>query len=165
MIKLSDFSAAPGHVTISGAPEGSEGLALGALARKFPAVLHIARDDTRMARIAESLAFFAPDVQVLRFPAWDCLPYDRVSPNPALTAERIATLIALTKRPKGPLVVVTTVNAAIQRVPPRASFTDCVFSARKGQRLDLAALNAFLVSNDATLYYPRSHKIRLEDSS
>jgi len=164
LIKLTDFSATPGRVTISGAPEGSEGLVLAALARKFPAVLHIARDDARMARIAESLAFFAPDVQVFRFPAWDCLPYDRVSPNPALTAERIATLIALTKQPMGPLVVVTTVNAAIQRVPPRASFTDCVFSAGKGERLDLAALNAFLVRNGynraATVREPGEYAIR-----
>ena len=45
-----------------------------------------ARDDSRMARLAEALAFFAPDAEVLRFPAWDCLPYDRVSPNPELVS-------------------------------------------------------------------------------
>ena len=164
MKKIAEFSTDPGRITIAGAPEGSEGIALAALARKFPAVLHIARDDARLARIVESLGFFAPDVQVLRFPAWDCLPYDRVSPNPALTAERIATLIALTAQPKGPLVVVTTVNAAVQRVPPRASFADCLFRAKRGERLDLEKLNAFLVRNGynraATVREPGEYAIR-----
>ena len=55
-------------------------------------LVHVARDDARMARLAEALAFFLPDAEILRFPAWDCLPYDRVSPNPELVSERIATL-------------------------------------------------------------------------
>ena len=82
-------------------------------------VLHVARDDARMARLAEALAFFAPEAEVLRFPAWDCLPYDRVSPNPELVAERIATLARLLEKPDRPRIVLTTVNALVQRVPPR----------------------------------------------
>ena len=63
----------------------------------------MSRATTRaMARLAEALAFFAPERRVLRFPAWDCLPYDRVSPNPAIVSERIATLARLAaSRPSG----------------------------------------------------------------
>ena len=43
-----------------------------------------------------------PEAEVLRFPAWDCLPYDRVSPNPALVSERIATLARLLEKPTRP---------------------------------------------------------------
>ena len=57
---------------------------------------------------------------MLRFPAWDCLPYDRVSPNPALVSERIATLARLLEARTRPRIVLTTVNALVQRVPPRA---------------------------------------------
>ena len=64
--------------------------------------LHVTRDDARMARLAEALAFVAPEAEVLRFPAWDCLPYDRVSPNPALVSERIATLARLLEPPARP---------------------------------------------------------------
>ena len=64
-------------------------------------MLHVARDDARMARLAEALAFFAPEAEVLRFPAWDCLPYDRVSPNPALVSERIATWRGCWSKPTG----------------------------------------------------------------
>ena len=73
-----------------------------------------------MARLAEALAFFAPHIDVLRFPAWDCLPYDRVSPNPELVSERIATLARLLEPGHRPRLVLTTVNALVQRVPPRA---------------------------------------------
>ena len=34
-----------------------------------------------MAQLSRALAFFGPDIQVMEFPAWDCLPYDRVSPQ------------------------------------------------------------------------------------
>ncbi len=83
-------------VTIYGAPEGYDALLLARRrAEHKGAILHVNRDDTRMARLAEALAFFAPEVEVLRFPAWDCLPYDRVSPNPAIVSDRIACLARL----------------------------------------------------------------------
>ena len=52
--------------------------------------------------MAEALAFFAPEAEVLRFPAWDCLPYDRVSPNPEIVAERVATLTRLMEQAEAP---------------------------------------------------------------
>ena len=69
-------------------------------------------------------------LEVLRFPAWDCLPYDRVSPNPALVSERIATLARLLETPSRPRIVLTTVNALVQRVPPRAAFAGASLELR-----------------------------------
>jgi transcription-repair coupling factor (superfamily II helicase) len=86
-------------------------------------VLHVARDANRLSTLEEAIAFFAPDVQVLGFPAWDGVPYDRVAPNAETIAERIATLAAPIERApdeKRPLVILTTIHAALQRVPPRA---------------------------------------------
>ena len=57
--------------------------------------LHVCRDDGRMARFAAALGFFHPGLTVLTFPAWDCLPYDRVSPNGEITSRRIDTLTRL----------------------------------------------------------------------
>jgi transcription-repair coupling factor (superfamily II helicase) len=63
-------------------------------------------------------------VTVLTFPAWDGVPYDRVAPNADTIARRIATLSELTHRETAgntsSLIVLTTVNAVVQRVPPRA---------------------------------------------
>ena len=65
---------------VTGAPEGHDAAILGDMVAAAPArvLLHVARDDARMAQLAEAVAFFHPPVECLIFPAWDCLPYDRV---------------------------------------------------------------------------------------
>ena len=136
----------PGHLLASGAPEGFDALVLARdLARGAP-VIHVARDDKRMEAMRAALAFLAPDAVVLTFPAWDCLPYDRVSPNPEIAAARMATLAALAQGAvPGAFVLLTTLSAAMQRVPARAVLREAAFSARVGGRVDEAALRGFLV--------------------
>ena len=82
-------------------------------------VLHVARDDKRLAAMQAALAFFAPDMPVFTFPAWDCLPYDRVSPNADISATRMATLAGLVHGGPTQFILLTTLNAATQRVPAR----------------------------------------------
>ena len=111
-----------------GVPEGLDALLLGALAREtgkgrgIAPILHIARDGNRLATLEDAIKFFAPGVEVLTFPAWDSVPYDRVAPNAETVARRIGTLAALAARKPDdpcPLIVLTSINAALQRVPPR----------------------------------------------
>ena len=84
------------HIKVGGAPEGFDArLVLKEAEARGGPVLHVARDDKRMAAMAAALAFFAPDMPVIRFPGWDCLPYDRVSPNADISATRMATLATL----------------------------------------------------------------------
>ena len=133
------------HITVSGAPEGYDArLILDEVAARGP-VLHVARDDKRMAAMQSALRFFAPDMPVLVFPGWDCLPYDRVSPNADISAQRMATLAALVHGMPEQFVLLTTINAASQRVPARDLLREAAFSARVGERVDEAALRQFLV--------------------
>ncbi|MFN6955755.1 MAG: transcription-repair coupling factor [Acetobacteraceae bacterium] len=139
-------------IAVGGAPEGFDALLLARrrLESDGP-ILHVCRDDARMARMAEALEFFAPEAEILRFPAWDCLPYDRVSPNHEIVAERVATLTRLLEpprktRPRG-RIVLTTVNALVQRVPPRAVFEGAVLSLAKGGRVSPEGLVVFLEAN------------------
>ncbi len=137
-----------GTATIHGAPEGFDALLLAQRrAEHKGAVLHVARDDSRMARLSEALAFFARDIEVLRFPAWDCLPYDRVSPNPEIVSERIATLARLLEPATRPRLVLTTVNALVQRVPPRPVFEGVSMVLRAGGTADSGAITKFLEAN------------------
>ena len=135
--------------TLYGAPEGYDALLLAQRRRDHQgSVLHVCRDDSRMARLAEALAFFAPQVEILRFPAWDCLPYDRVSPNPEIVSERVATLARLVEPPgKRPRIVLTTVNALVQRVPPREAFEGATLSLRAGGTADPESVIRFLEAN------------------
>jgi transcription-repair coupling factor (superfamily II helicase) len=140
--------ASTSRVTVYGAPEGWEAILLSRRAAEHTGpLLHACRDDSRMATLAESLAFFAPEAEVLRFPAWDCLPYDRVSPNPSLVSERIATLARLLEPPQGRRIVLTTVNALVQRVPPRHVFHDSSLSLKQGGTVRPEVLVAFLEAN------------------
>ncbi|REF68591.1 MULTISPECIES: transcription-repair coupling factor [Paracoccus] len=135
----------PEHLTLSGAPEGMDAaLVARELARGNP-VIHIARDDRRMAAMRAALGFFAPSAAMLEFPAWDTTPYDRVSPAGAVMAARMAVLTALAHGAlKGPFVVLTTLSAAMQRVPAREVLRGAGFSAAVGDRMDEGALRAFL---------------------
>lgn len=135
----------PLHVTVGGAPEGHDArLILQELDRSGPCLLHVARDDRRLAAMRAALAFFDPGLPVFTFPAWDVLPYDRVSPNPEIAAARMATLAALVHGMPGRFVLLTTLNAATQRIPPRELLQRTAFTARVGDRVDEAALRAFL---------------------
>lgn len=109
--------------TVWGVPDGSVAFLLRQrLAEHDGPLLHVARDDAAVAALADMLAWLMPEVEVLRLPAWDCLPYDRVSPNPVLIAERAGTLCRLLEPTKARRIVLTTVHSLIQRVPPRSAF-------------------------------------------
>lgn len=132
-------------ILLGGAPEGYDArLLLQEMEKRGAPILHIARDDRRMEEMRRALAFFGPDAAVLTLPAWDCLPYDRVSPNPDIMAARMAALAALARGLDGPFVLLTTLNAATQKVPRREVLRGASFSARVGERLDEAGLRGFL---------------------
>jgi transcription-repair coupling factor (superfamily II helicase) len=151
--RLTAIARAEGRVTISGAPEGYDAyVAAEAAKRKGALVLFVAADDARAAGALEAAHFFAPDLPVLYFPAWDCLPYDRVSPRSDIESRRLAALSALAARDgkAGAALVVTTVNALVQRVPPREIIAAASFLARAGEEVDRDALTAFLARNGYT---------------
>src|SRR5271165_5317632 len=139
-------TATPKSATpVYGAPEGWDAFLLARRrAEAAGPVVHVARDDARMARLAEALAFVMPEAEILRFPAWDCLPYDRVSPNPVLVAERVATLTRLLETPARPRIVLTTVNALVQRVPPRTVFAGASLALAVNATIQPETLAAFL---------------------
>ncbi|WP_026986225.1 transcription-repair coupling factor [Fodinicurvata fenggangensis] len=145
-----DLLKTPGRSTLGNVPEGVDACVLlrlleEAASKKVP-LLHVCRDDARMARLAEVLSFFAPNLDILSVPAWDCLPYDRVSPHRDIVSQRIAGLSRLISD-KPPEIVLTTVNALLQRLPPRDLFEGRTLSARPGKSLPPEHLTAFLNEN------------------
>ena len=121
-MSVADHLSTGGQAIFTNCPDGLDALVIADLAKalaaktreRAAALLHIARDGPRSAALEAALAFFAPEIEVLSFPAWDCQPYDRVSPNAAIVARRMVTLsrLATTKGGDRPRIVLTTVNAA-----------------------------------------------------
>lgn len=149
---------------IYGVPEGQDARILAGKARALmpedQVLIHIAQDDSRLAALRELLAFFAPDVESVEFPAWDCLPYDRVSPNTEIGSRRVAALTKLlawqNEKRRAPRILLTTVNAALQRVMPRSALQGASLSVQKGGRLDVAHLQSYLIANG----YTRTETVR-----
>ena len=132
------------HILMSGAPEGFDAIIVQKEALSG-GVIHVARDAGRLRAMQASLAFFAPDLPVFIFPAWDCLPFDRVSPNADISATRLASLASFINTMPKNYVVLTTLSGACQRVPARATLKNAVFHASVQSRVDEKALRAFLV--------------------
>ncbi len=109
--------------------------------------IHVCVDDQSAAQLEEQIRFFAPGLRVLRFPAWDCLPYDRVSPSADIIAQRLATLAELARPLQKPILVLTTVNAILLRTVADDVVKGASWSAAPGQRVDSNALTAFLADN------------------
>ncbi len=166
---------APGKpLLLAGVADGAEGLVIADLARavaasaKPPAVSAavICRDGPRMATLHRALAFLAPDIEVLEFPAWDCLPYDRVSPHAAVVAQRMTTLARLAgvKGRERPAVLLTTVNAILQRVPARETVARQSLAAAPGNMLPMAGITEWLELNGfnraSTVREPGDYAVR-----
>jgi transcription-repair coupling factor (superfamily II helicase) len=151
------------HILMSGAPEGFDATIVNKEAQQG-GVIHVARDAHRLQAMRAALEFFAPELPVFHFPAWDCLPFDRVSPNADISAQRMSSLASfLAQMPKS-YVVLTTLSAASQRVPARATVASAVFRASVHSRVDEQALRAFLVrmgfTQTPTVMEPGDYSIR-----
>jgi len=153
-IQLNRYAGPEHDLTAAGLPEGLDALIVTrALRQRLKnegqgRVVFVARDEMRASNFADACKFFAPDLPVLVLPAWDCLPFDRVSPSRTSAARRASALYALANTsPKLPLIIVTTISAVMQRVPPRAVIKAAGFSAQQGQSLDRKVLEQYLSIN------------------
>ena len=115
----------------------------------------IAADEAAMRALTDTIPSFAPEVDVLGFPAWDCLPYDRASPALRVMAERMATLHALQLPLKTPQVLVATVNAATQRVLTPFRIRQFTRRLAEGDKIERDRLAELLQSNG----YQRSDSV------
>ncbi|MES2451101.1 MAG: transcription-repair coupling factor [Pseudomonadota bacterium] len=148
MPDLKTILSAKTPLTLAGVPTGFEPWLLADLARaaKTRAVF-IAPDEAAMRAIAATAPVFAPELEVLTFPAWDCLPYDRASPTLHVMAERMATLHRLQQPVKGPQLLITTANAAAQRALTPFRIRQLVATLAPKERIGRDRLAELLQSN------------------
>ncbi len=150
-------------LTVAAVPEGASGLVVADLARAHLArpgaarrLIVVCRDAERMNALAAGLQFFAPELPVLTFPAWDCLPFDRVSPIAEITARRMTTLTRLVAEAESEALVLTTVNAVLQRTPPRAFVQMASLRLKPNQNIAFDSVVGWLEQNG----YSRASTVR-----
>jgi len=132
-------------LTLASVARGAQPLVMSDLARATNGrAVFIAPDDAAMRSVAEAAKFFAPELEVIEFPAWDCLPYDRASPALSVSARRLAALHRLQTGKAGTQLLVTTVNAVLQRVLTPFRIRESVREFKPGTVIGHASLSALL---------------------
>ena len=127
-----------GRLDLTSAPEGFDALVMADVARARKGLsVFIARDGGRASAFVDAMGFFAPEIEIVRFPSWDCLPYDRMGPSGGVAAQRMATLSRLVHgfTDDKPRLLVTQVAAALQRVPPRQVVGRASYLAKAGHEV------------------------------
>ena len=145
-------------LAISGVANGVDVLLMAQLGRTESApIIHISVNDAGMAELESGLITMgvAP-TRIFRFPAWDCLPFDRVSPSPHLVGQRIKTLAQCAAAPPKNAIILTTINAWLQKVPPPDYFKQGQFALAVGARLSLGDFTAYAEANA----YHRTNTVR-----
>ncbi|MFV0626632.1 MAG: transcription-repair coupling factor [Alphaproteobacteria bacterium] len=149
---LNDINKIKGLV-VSSVVDGYDAILLSELYKKSDKdFLYIVSDGFRMNKTVDLLQYINPDVTVLPFPAWDTVPYDRVSPNADIMGQRIETLseLAVNSTPKKPRIIVTTVSAVLQKLPPKKIFINSIQEVKIGGKLNFnnflhyAAINGYV---------------------
>lgn len=138
----------PRQINVANVPDGMEGEVLAKLAVEADGpVFFVARDGQRQNAAEEALRFFAPQVNAIRLPAWDCMPYDRASPSSVIQARRTAALAAMAEGVKPHTVVMTTANAILQKVPAPTTIRAATLSHRAGADVAMDDVISWLETN------------------
>jgi transcription-repair coupling factor (superfamily II helicase) len=143
---LPSFTLLPAQpVHLGRVPFSSHGELLANLAmREKRVIVYVGTTEAEYAQIHALLTFIAPELPVFTLPAWDTLPYDRVSPSNAITSQRVKTLAKLAQGIKGSAVLLTSIAAASQKLIPPLALRDAYFDIRQGTTLERSKLQNFL---------------------
>ena len=134
-------------IKLCGVPVGYEAFTFMNVLKKHTSLLYIVRDETRLQFIQSILSLIMPDLTVLSFPAWDTVPYDRVSMSSDIEGIRIDTLSRLAQGNLTKGIVLTTAAALMQRVPEQVFFKSTSLTIKEGDVISFDVLKTFLFQN------------------
>ncbi len=132
-------------LSLTSIPRGAQPLVMADLARAASGrAVFIAPDEAAMRGVTDAARWFAPELQVIEFPAWDSLPYDRASPALSVSSRRLSALHQLQTGKAGAQLLVTTVNAVLQRVLTPFRIREAVRELKPGMTLGHDSLTGLL---------------------
>jgi transcription-repair coupling factor (superfamily II helicase) len=135
------------NTQLSSLPEGAESIVLSQIIPDCTnGLLYIARDDKRMQHVCSAVRYFSPTTKIIKIPAWDCLPYDRVSPTIYTANQRTEALCELTTLTSlKNTIIVTTVNSVLQKIPEGKLLSELTFKAQSGDKVNRESLIKHLI--------------------
>lgn len=156
-MQIADFFSDQNELAIGKWGEGAACAFLSENLDKSPGdLLFVARDDKHLEHLRQNFKFFAPDLKPIIFPAWDCLPYDRVSPSRDLMGKRSYALSQLTSTTRSKKLILTTLNAIYQKLPLKSRFAGLARTLKKSEKVNFDEFTAYL----SKLGYVRTETVR-----
>ncbi len=120
---------------VSNLPDGADCLAAAELCDHFSKILIILRDDVRLSRFSQSLSIITNNIDIIEFPAWDCLPFDKNSPNQKLVGKRVRALSSLANPNSKKTIILSTIGSVIQKIPNQDFIKNSSKSIQSGQNI------------------------------
>lgn len=104
---------------------------------------YMALSDGAAAKIAGAVSALFPEIEVIVLPPWDCLPYDRVPASRHCMGLRMDAL-RIWSTPSAPRLLLTSLDAALQRIPPAKVIADSQLKLVVGKPFDRDAFFDFI---------------------
>ena len=109
--------------------------------------LHITINEKRINELKDQINLFNPNINILTFPAWDCLPYDIISPKNIITTERIKTLCKLSSNQNKKTLVIATINSALQKTIPKIGINNQSDNIKEKQSITIENVIQNFINN------------------
>jgi transcription-repair coupling factor (superfamily II helicase) len=110
-------------------------------------ILLICSSEEDAVLYAKQAHFFDAKLPIFYFPAWDSLPFDRISPSPSVMADRARILSQLASDKREKKLVIMSSNNLLQKLPPKEEFVSSTVTIRKAQSITPDSIAMSLARN------------------
>ena len=118
-------------------------------------IFYIVKDEKKLDMISSQFKSMYPHIKSINIPAWDCMPYDNVSPSQRILGKRITSFIELIEDYDNTRVIFITINALIQKSVPLNFLTKNKITLKINDNLIINSFINFLM----TLGYKKSSSV------
>ena len=108
-------------------------------------IVYIGKDDREIINIQKKLFWLLPKHRILLYKAWDQIPYDNISPSKEIQTSRLETLYYLNSKKKEKIILLTTLNAIIQKTLPKDEIKKNFITISKKSKLEINIILILLI--------------------
>ncbi len=119
-------------------------------------LVYIGKDEREILNIKNKLSWLLPDITVLLYKAWDQIPYDNISPSKEIQTSRLDTLFHLSSKNQSKIIILTTLNAIIQKTLPKNEIIKNFITISKKSKIKIDKILLLLIK----LGYERNSLVR-----
>jgi len=119
-------------------------------------LVYIGKDDREIINIKNKLTWLLPDQLILLYKAWDQIPYDNISPSKEIQTSRLETLFLLSSNNEKKIIILTTLNAIVQKTLPKNEIKKNFISISKYSKINIDKILPLLIK----LGYERTSLVR-----